>query len=361
MLSFLESTVYVRYPGRERWYQTQNMSERSTEVMEEVRDCMVDSLLHWCDKFPSTTLPDDFDTVIIDVIDAIHTWVVTTLDRGVQCEITSGRAPWNIVREWRHRTLKMWNAQMVPYREWRGAEGFFHLEIALMAQVQYVVVCMVDLFPRTMHPIEFAHEWLNNILTPEVRRSASPREFLRQVCHTEVAVMTLRDDHVVDCSREEKTGICTALQASVDSFLDRVFHDIDRDAADRVANELLLEEERERAATVSKRERRKRKKKKSNTPDPVTEELVDPPVEETGNALETPMEMLEETLDEPVTASGTLEERDESLCVVCMDGDRTHLIAPCGHKCLCEACVSLVGNECPMCRGGVQLICRVFG
>ena len=51
---------------------------------------------------------------------------------------------------------------------------------------------------------------------------------------------------------------------------------------------------------------------------------------------------------------------DHGLCIVCWVEPRTHLIFPCGHKCLCEACSTTIGEQCPMCRGPNVGVCRVF-
>jgi len=53
------------------------------------------------------------------------------------------------------------------------------------------------------------------------------------------------------------------------------------------------------------------------------------------------------------------EDIDDSLCVICIANDRTHVVVPCGHMCLCGDCASLVG-DCPMCRAHAQCIVRVF-
>lgn len=50
-------------------------------------------------------------------------------------------------------------------------------------------------------------------------------------------------------------------------------------------------------------------------------------------------------------------------CVICLDAAKTHLIHPCGHKCICEGCVTSVRRElrkCPVCRRYVLHIIRVF-
>lgn len=50
---------------------------------------------------------------------------------------------------------------------------------------------------------------------------------------------------------------------------------------------------------------------------------------------------------------------DERLCVVCHDNERTHLVAPCGHKAYCRECIEHC-NECALCRAKVTLRIRVF-
>jgi hypothetical protein len=43
--------------------------------------------------------------------------------------------------------------------------------------------------------------------------------------------------------------------------------------------------------------------------------------------------------------------RDE--CVICFEGEKTHLILPCGHLALCERCAGLMGDQlhkCPVCN-----------
>lgn len=46
-------------------------------------------------------------------------------------------------------------------------------------------------------------------------------------------------------------------------------------------------------------------------------------------------------------------------CVICMDAGASHLVAPCGHQCLCATCATQVDN-CPVCRGPAALCIRVF-
>ena len=56
---------------------------------------------------------------------------------------------------------------------------------------------------------------------------------------------------------------------------------------------------------------------------------------------------------------------ETQLCVICLSRAKTHVILPCMHKCVCAECSRLISSKpldasCPMCRGGVQLVARVF-
>ena len=46
-------------------------------------------------------------------------------------------------------------------------------------------------------------------------------------------------------------------------------------------------------------------------------------------------------------------------CAVCLDGDAEYAVIPCGHRCLCASCIKAV-SECPVCRGTMTDVLRVF-
>jgi len=61
------------------------------------------------------------------------------------------------------------------------------------------------------------------------------------------------------------------------------------------------------------------------------------------------------TIDLQATADGA--------CVVCFEEQRTHVLVPCGHFCLCAACsVSIMRRSmgCPVCRAPFELAMKVF-
>jgi hypothetical protein len=52
---------------------------------------------------------------------------------------------------------------------------------------------------------------------------------------------------------------------------------------------------------------------------------------------------------------------DDSLCVICLDKPRSFVLLPCGHLCTCAECTGkLVNSLCPICRGPVDAVHKVF-
>lgn len=53
----------------------------------------------------------------------------------------------------------------------------------------------------------------------------------------------------------------------------------------------------------------------------------------------------------------------KSLCIVCMDEEADGVVLPCGHLCGCELCLNTLlnsGATCPICRGHINSIVKVF-
>ena len=62
-------------------------------------------------------------------------------------------------------------------------------------------------------------------------------------------------------------------------------------------------------------------------------------------------------------AVGVAGEEEVGECVVCMDGENTHIFFPCGHKCVCEGCAAMImgdSAECPTCRGKASQTLRIY-
>ena len=54
----------------------------------------------------------------------------------------------------------------------------------------------------------------------------------------------------------------------------------------------------------------------------------------------------------------------ETMCVVCLDAPKDHIIVPCGHQCVCEACAEKLKKAssplCPFCRTPINSTIKVF-
>ena len=63
------------------------------------------------------------------------------------------------------------------------------------------------------------------------------------------------------------------------------------------------------------------------------------------------------------SGSGT-PDAEETQCVVCFDAPKDHLVLPCKHLCVCEACAEQLTKTrtpmCPVCRGPIRETMKVF-
>jgi len=57
------------------------------------------------------------------------------------------------------------------------------------------------------------------------------------------------------------------------------------------------------------------------------------------------------------------EAAEGTTCVVCLDAPRSHVLTPCGHRCICEGCVNSLPRprRCPVCRADIKAPLRTFG
>ena len=65
------------------------------------------------------------------------------------------------------------------------------------------------------------------------------------------------------------------------------------------------------------------------------------------------------------SGSGTPQpDEDETLCVLCLDAPKDHIIIPCGHQCVCGACAEKLKRvrnpACPICREPINATFKVF-
>jgi Tfp pilus assembly protein FimV len=58
------------------------------------------------------------------------------------------------------------------------------------------------------------------------------------------------------------------------------------------------------------------------------------------------------------------QDTEETMCVVCFDAAKDHLIVPCGHQCVCAGCAEQLTKTrtptCPVCREPIQQTVKVF-
>jgi hypothetical protein len=72
------------------------------------------------------------------------------------------------------------------------------------------------------------------------------------------------------------------------------------------------------------------------------------------------MQQMQARLGVPPAAS----QDEETLCVLCLDAPKDHIIAPCGHQCVCGACAEMLKKArhplCPFCRTPINSTFKVF-
>ena len=71
---------------------------------------------------------------------------------------------------------------------------------------------------------------------------------------------------------------------------------------------------------------------------------------------------IEKGLEVPEPSAPPIEEESASPeCVVCLDAEPVHAVVPCGHLCLCAACVEMLPEKrCPLCKVPFTSTLRVY-
>mmetsp|Transcript_77330 Transcript_77330/g.125477 ORF Transcript_77330/g.125477 Transcript_77330/m.125477 type:complete len:112 (-) Transcript_77330:481-816(-) len=67
--------------------------------------------------------------------------------------------------------------------------------------------------------------------------------------------------------------------------------------------------------------------------------------------------------DNGAGSSGAVADAAVNECVVCMESEKSHILVPCGHQCVCKVCaVNLVSTKqaCPVCRAPVSQVIKVY-
>jgi hypothetical protein len=80
------------------------------------------------------------------------------------------------------------------------------------------------------------------------------------------------------------------------------------------------------------------------------------------NALR--LQQVQAQLGVPPAAPAPHPDAEETMCVVCFDAPKDHIIVPCGHQCVCEACAEqLIKTRtptCPVCREPIIQTMKLF-
>ena len=70
------------------------------------------------------------------------------------------------------------------------------------------------------------------------------------------------------------------------------------------------------------------------------------------------MQHMQAQLGVPTAAPAPHPDDAEDQCVLCMDAPKDHIIVPCGHQCVCEACAETLKKArnplCPFCRAPIH-------
>jgi hypothetical protein len=81
-----------------------------------------------------------------------------------------------------------------------------------------------------------------------------------------------------------------------------------------------------------------------------------------GDMLE--LQQMRAQLGVPPAAPAPHPDAEETMCVVCFDAPKDHLIVPCGHQCVCAGCAEQLTKTrtptCPVCREPIQQTVKVF-
>ena len=76
------------------------------------------------------------------------------------------------------------------------------------------------------------------------------------------------------------------------------------------------------------------------------------------------LQQMQTQLGVPPASPAPHPDAEETMCVVCFDAPKDHLVLPCKHLCVCEACAEQLTKTrtpmCPVCRGPIRETTKVF-
>jgi uncharacterized coiled-coil protein SlyX len=87
-------------------------------------------------------------------------------------------------------------------------------------------------------------------------------------------------------------------------------------------------------------------------------------MQEEAAALTLRLQQIQAHLGSSVASPAPHPDAEETMCVVCFDAPKDHIIVPCGHQCVCAGCAEQLTKtrtpSCPVCRGPIERTMRVF-
>jgi hypothetical protein len=76
------------------------------------------------------------------------------------------------------------------------------------------------------------------------------------------------------------------------------------------------------------------------------------------------LQQMQAQLGVPPAAPTPHRDAEETMCLVCFDAPKDHIIIPCGHQCVCEACAEKLKKArnplCPFCRAPINATHKVL-
>jgi hypothetical protein len=76
------------------------------------------------------------------------------------------------------------------------------------------------------------------------------------------------------------------------------------------------------------------------------------------------LQQMQAQLGVPPAAPAPHPDAEETMCVVCFDAPKDHIIVPCGHQCVCARCAEQLTKTrtptCPVCREPIRETMKVF-
>ena len=136
----------------------------------------------------------------------------------------------------------------------------------------------------------------------------------------------------------------------------RVLQGHGAEARVRAAQDRLRQLEAEESAARTSAEEAAAQHSGHDTDDEIAEEVAS--AQHAAAAAAAAVSEEEEPAERPVMLDVVV----QGECTVCLDALNTHVLVPCGHKCVCATCAEAVRahGHCPICRTPIVWVCEVY-